>query len=160
MPEQSPPKRSRAIVLILLAAGLLVTSWLFSQQKETDIILITFPDGTVLETEVADTPEKIFFGLAFRDALPPDTGMLYIFETTDRHKAQTKGFRFPVDMIWVDESRHIVSVQEAIPPCTTDSCPSYGPEQGKVRYLIEVQAGYVKSKKIEAGAELKYTLRL
>jgi len=155
------PKRFRIVILIILALGLLTASWfLTDQQQEGHTILVTFPNGKVLEAEVADTPEKLLFGLAFREGLPPDAGMLYIFETSDLHRVKTKGFRIPVDMIWADESRHVAQVIENVPPCPQDPCPYYGPPPEKVRYLIQTAAGFVKLEQVVPGVELKFTLRL
>lgn len=129
-------------------------------RKETDIILVTFPNGTQLEAEVADTPEKIFFGLAFREGLPPGGAILYIFDTSDRHRVRTKGFQMPVDMIWADESKHIVYVVRDAAPCRNDPCPFYGPPPENARYVIETAAGFAAEQHIEPGMELKFTLRL
>src|SRR5574341_281171 len=135
VPSQSPPKRSRIYLLIAVALLLVVGSWLLTNQKDSETIIVTFPSGKQLDAEVADTPEKLLFGLAFREGLPPDSGMLYIFETSDRHRVRTKGFRFPVDMVWADESRHVVYLVEGAEPCQQDPCPLYGPPPEKVRYL-------------------------
>jgi uncharacterized membrane protein (UPF0127 family) len=160
-PPVQAPKRVRIVILIVLALGLITASWfLTDQQNETHTILVTFPSGTVLEAEVADTPEKLLFGLAFREGLPPEAGMLYIFDTTDRHRVRTKGFRFPVDMIWADESRHVVQVIEGAPPCPQDPCPYFGPPPEKVRYLIQTAAGFAAKEQVAPGVELKFTLRL
>ena len=109
---------------------------------------------------VADTPEKLLFGMAFQDALPPNGGMIYIFESTGPHRVTTKEYRFPVDMIWVDESRHILSVDENVPPCKLETCPWHGSTSPSVRYLIQTIAGFVKEAGVEVGGELKYTLRM
>lgn len=165
MSESSAPpagarKRGRIVLLIVLALGLITASWFLTDQPETHTILVTFPSGTVLEAEVADTPEKLLFGLAFREELPPREGMLYIFETTDRHRVKTRGFRIPVDMIWADESRHVVHIIESAPPCPQEPCPYYGPPPEKVRYLIQAAAGFAAKEHLASGAELKFTLRL
>ncbi len=131
-----------------------------TNQKDSDTIIVTFPSGTQIETEVADTPEKIFFGLAFREGLPPNAGMLYIFEASDRHRMQTKGFKIPVDMIWADESRHIVHAIGHVEPCEKDPCPSYGPPPENARYVIETAAGFIAQEHVESGMELKFTLRM
>jgi uncharacterized protein len=131
-----------------------------TSQKDSDTIIVTFPSGMQLETEVADTPEKIFFGLAFREELPPNSGMLYIFETSDRHRMQTKGFKIPVDMIWADESRHIVHIVANVEPCEKDPCSSYGPPPENARYVIEAAAGFIAQEHVEPGMELKFTLRM
>jgi hypothetical protein len=158
-PQEGKPDRRRIVLLILLAVGVLTASWFLTSPREADTIIVTFPGGATVETEVADTPEKLLFGLAFRDALPPASGMLYIFETSDRHKVWTKGFRFPVDMIWADESRHVVHLREHVVPCEKDPCPSYAPPEN-ARYLIETEAGFIGKEKLALGAELKFTLKL
>ncbi|WP_447974895.1 DUF192 domain-containing protein [Nitrospira sp. Kam-Ns4a] len=159
-PAGGPPKRSRVFVLIILALVLLTGSFFLTNRKDTDTIIVTFPSGTEIEAEVADTPEKLLFGLAFRDGLPPNGGMLYIFETSDRHRLRTKGFRISVDMIWVDESRHIVHLVEHADPCPQDPCPQYGPPPENARYVIQTAAGFIKREGLAPGRELKFTLRL
>lgn len=156
----SAPKRSRVIVLILLSVLLLTGSWFLLNPKGSDTIIVTFPNGRTIEAEVADTPEKLLFGLAFREALPPDSGMLYIFETSDRHRVRTKGFTFPVDIIWADESRHIVHLIGGAVPCASDPCPFYGPPPENARYVIETPAGFLAEEQVAPGMELKFTLRL
>jgi uncharacterized membrane protein (UPF0127 family) len=153
-------KKKRIITMILLAVLLMGVSILLIPRDEAKTIIVTFPNGTKIEVEVADTPEKLLFGLAFREALPSNGGMIYIFEATGPHRVTTKEYRFPVDMIWVDESRHIVSMAENIPPCRQETCPWHGSPSEGVRYLIQTQAGFIQRQGLTVGGELKYTLRL
>jgi len=158
-PSETPPTRTRAVVLVVLAAVLLGGVLMFSGDRE-ETIIVTFPSGTAIEAEVADTPEKLLFGLAFRESLPPDTGMLYIFDTSDRHRIWTKGFLVPVDVIWADESRHVVHLVERAEPCDKDPCPAYGPPPENARYVLETEAGFIKRENLSPGVELKFTLKL
>lgn len=160
MEPTSPPRRSRIVVLIMLTGLLLAGSWFLTSQKDSDTIIVTFPSGKQIETEVADTPEKLLFGLAFREALPRDSGMLYIFTTSDRHRMWTKGFKFPVDIIWADESRHVVHLVGGAEPCLHDPCPFYGPPPENALYVIETSAGFLAQESLSPGMELKFTLRL
>jgi uncharacterized membrane protein (UPF0127 family) len=153
-------RRGRVVVLIGMSILLLVGSWYLSNPKDTEIIMVTFPTGKQIDTEVADTPEKLLFGLAFREGLPPDGGMLYIFETSDRHRVRTKGFKIPVDIIWADESRHIVHLVENAQPCSNDPCPLYGPPPENARYVIETDAGFIQRERLATGMELKFTLKV
>jgi uncharacterized membrane protein (UPF0127 family) len=159
-PVSADQKKKRIIMMILLAVLLMSVSMFLVQREETKTIIIAFPNGVEIEAEVADTPEKLLFGMAFQDALPPNGGMIYIFESTGPHRVTTKEYRFPVDMIWVDESRHILSVDENVPPCKLETCPWHGSTSPSVRYLIQTTAGFVKEAGVEAGGELKYTLRM
>jgi uncharacterized membrane protein (UPF0127 family) len=153
-------RKNRIITLLLLAVLVISISVFLVERKESSIIVVTFSNGTRLETEVADTPEKLLFGLAFRETLPQNGGMLYIFEAAGRHRVTTKAYRFPVDMIWIDESHHVVHLMENAGPCTTDPCPWYGPPPDAVRYLIQTEAGFIRRQGIEVGEELKYALRM
>jgi len=159
-PSDREQKKNRIITLILLAILLMSISTFLMQRDDSKTIIVTFPNGTTLETEVADTPEKLLFGLAFQEALPPDGGMIYIFEATGPHRVTTKAYRFPIDMMWVDESHHIVSIAENVAPCRQESCAWHGSTPEAVRYLIQTEAGFVKRKGIAIGEELKFTLRM
>ncbi len=147
-------------MMVLLAVLLMSVSMFLVQRDDAKTIIVAFPNGTEIEAEVADTPEKLLFGMAFQETLPPNGGMIYIFESTGSHRVTTKEYRFPIDMIWVDESRHIVSITENVPPCRQETCPWHGSTSSAVRYLIQAAAGFAKQAGLEVGGELKYTLRL
>ncbi len=153
-------KKKRIITMILLAVLLMSVSLFLVERKESSIIVVTFPSGVQLEAEVADTPEKLLFGLAFRDGLPPDAGMLYIFEENGLHRVRTKEYRFPVDIVWVDESHHVVHLLEHADPCSKDPCPFYGPPPEAARYVLQAPAGFIKKAGVGKGDELKYVLRM
>lgn len=155
-------KKKRIITLALMAIFLMSASYFLIDRKDETIIVVSFPNGPVLETEVADTPEKLLFGLAFRETLPAGSGMLYIFESTGQNHIWTKAYRFPVDIIWIDESHHIVGLKEDVAPCLEreDDCPKYNSFPEVVRYAIQTEAGFIKREGITVGLELKYTLRM
>lgn len=158
--SKSPPSKKRIIFLILMALLLISGALLFNSPNQTEVIEVAFPNGAKLKAEVADTPEKLLFGLAFREYLPENEGLLFIFETSAPHKVWTKGFRFPVDLIWVDESKHVVYLIEDAVPCPQDPCPWYGPPPENARYLIETNGGFIKREGVASGNELKFTLRM
>ena len=78
-------KKKRIVTLALMAIFLMSASYFLIERKEETIIIVSFPNGREIETEVADTPEKLLVGLAFREALPANSGMLYIFESTGQN---------------------------------------------------------------------------
>jgi uncharacterized membrane protein (UPF0127 family) len=153
-------KKKRIVTLALMAVFLMSASYFLIDRKEETIIIVSFPNGREIEAEVADTPEKLLVGLAFRETLPVNSGLLYIFESTGQNHLWTKAYRFPVDMIWVDESHHIVGLKENVAPCLEDDCPKYSSSPEAVRYAIQTEAGFIKREGITVGQELKYTLRM
>ena len=159
-PPTSGPKGRRAVLMIALALLLITASVFLTGRQDPGTFIVTFPSGTELITDVADTPEKIFFGLAFRDHLPEDRGMVYIFDSSDRHRLTTKGFMVPVDMIWLDESKYVVHTVTGAEPCDERVCPQFGPPPENARYVVQTVAGFVETEGIKPGDVLKFTLRL
>ena len=150
--------KKRIFFLIIMALLLISGALLFNSPGQTQTIKVTFPGGAVLKSEVADTPEKLLFGLAFRESLPRNEAMLYIFGESGPHRVWTKEFQFPVDLIWVDESKIVVHMVEDAPPCLDGKCTWYGPPPKDARYVIETNSGFVKQNGIGIGDQLKFTL--
>ncbi len=156
----STPNRKRILFLVLMSLLLISGAMLFNTPKETEIIEVRFPSGTRLQAEVAETPEKLLFGLAFRETLPENHGMLLLFEKSGLHKVWTKQYQFNVDLIWVNESKHVVHIVETAVPCANDPCKWYGPPPERARYLIEANGGFVARSQVSVGHELVFALRL
>ncbi len=158
--REKPLNKKRIIFLALMALMLISGAMLFNTPKQSEVIEVRFPSGAKLQAEVADTPEKLLFGLAFRESLPEDGGMIFLFEKSGLHKVWTKGFQFPVDVIWVDESKQIIHVKEAAQPCITDPCVWHGPPPENARYVIEANVGFAERAEAIVGTELIFALRM
>ena len=141
---------------VLLMAG----SYFMTGNQGSESLLVTFPSGAHLHGEVADSPLMLHTGLAFRDSLTSDWGLLRIYERADFHRINTRQYRFPVDLIWLDEAKRVLLIVEDAKPCLEQMCPDYGPPPEKARYVIETHAGFVRQERLALGAELRFTLRL
>lgn len=117
---------------------------------------ITFPGGVQLKAEVADTPKTRSIGLMFREHLPKDRGMLFIFQAAARHRFWMKNCKFPIDIIWLNEHREIIYISENTPPCKSDPCPSYGPTKDKALYVLEVASGLTRKEKLKKGMIIRF----
>lgn len=158
--REKPLNKKRIIFLALMALLLISGALLFNTPKRSEVIEVRFPSGAKLQAEVADTPEKLLFGLAFRESLPENRGMIFLFEKSGLHKVWTKGFQFPVDVIWVDESKQIIHVEEAAQPCIEDPCLWHGPPPENARYVIEANVGFVQRAEAVVGTDLIFALRM
>ncbi len=154
---QDGTNKKRILFLLLMALMLISGSLLFNSPGQTQVINVKFPSGTFLKSEVADTPEKLLFGLAFRPSLPAGEAMLNIYGESAPHRIWTKEFQFPVDIIWVDESKFVVHVERKVPPCSDDPCPRYGPPND-ARYILTANAGVIDQANIAVDDQLKFTL--
>jgi uncharacterized protein len=152
---------ARIGMLALLALGMLMAgSFFMSSDRGPEAIVVSFPSGARMQMEVADTPLMLHAGLAFRDSLSPGWGMLFIYERPDFHRVVTRQYRFPVDLVWLDEAKRVVLVAENALPCQEDTCPSYGPPPEKALYVIATPAGFVQYEHLVEGAGLRFALQL
>lgn len=157
--KPSAPNKKRILFLLLMSLLLISGALLFNAPQKTEIIEVRFPYGATLQAEVADTPEKLLFGLAFRETLRNDHGMIFLFDQSDFHKVWTKQYQFNVDLMWVDESRRVVHVVETAVPCVKDPCEWYGPPPERARYVIAAMSGFVGRAQVSVGNELVFALR-
>jgi uncharacterized membrane protein (UPF0127 family) len=72
----------------------------------------------------------------FRETLPDDAGMLFLFDHSDTYSFRMKNTLIPLDMLRLSPDLQIVDIQEA-QPCTADPCPSYLP-QAQAQYVLEL----------------------
>lgn len=104
-----------------------------------------------LVIEVADTEEKRIKGLSGRESLPPDTGMLFIFQEKQKHNFWMKDMNFDIDIVWFNEYGEVVYFVEKASP---ESYPKLlGPTQ-ESRFVLEVPAGYIREKGLKLGDKI------
>jgi hypothetical protein len=105
--------------------------------------------------EVADDDAERAQGLMFRDTMEQDRGMLFIHRRQERLAYWMKNTRIPLDILYFDEERKLVSQQRDVPPCSLgDRCRTY-PSEGPARYVLELNAGQAARLKLENGTQLK-----
>jgi len=106
--------------------------------------------------EVADDDAERARGLMFRDQLAADHGMLFIHDREEPQAYWMKNTRIPLDILYFDDNRRLVSQQRDVPPCSLgDNCPPY-PSDAPARYVLELNAGEAARLKLEPGSELRF----
>jgi len=96
--------------------------------------------GKRFDIEIADNQEARVRGLMFRDSMPADHGMLFVFESSYVQTFWMKNTRIPLDILYFDSTYKLVSVQERVPPCRSDPCAQY-PSTGPAQYVLELNSG-------------------
>lgn len=121
------------------------------------MIPLTLPSGRILQVEVMVRDEDRARGLMFRPSLPQDRGMLFLFSELDHHGIWMKNCRFPIDILWLDEQRRVVHVEQSVPPCKADPCPVYTPLR-QAAFVVEINAGQARLEKATIGSVLQFTV--
>lgn len=111
--------------------------------------------STSIRVEVAQTSEELQQGLQYRDSLPKDQGMLFVFPENVQAMFWMKNTLFPIDIIWFDQAKRIVHIEKNVPPCLQEKCPTYGPSD-PVLYVLEVNAGFTNANDIAIGDQATF----
>ncbi len=122
-----------------------------------EYIQVFLPCGEVIYAELAVTDQERQKGLMFREGINPDQGMLFVFEREGIHSFWMKNMKFSIDIIWVDRDKRIVHIEENVPPCKTEDCPSYAPEVFS-KYVLEIKGGFSKEYGLELYDRLEFIL--
>jgi uncharacterized membrane protein (UPF0127 family) len=112
--------------------------------------------GQRYSVEIADDDAERARGLMFRDSMDADHGMLFIHDREEPQAYWMKNTRIPLDILYFDNQRKLVTQQRDVPPCSLgDQCPPY-PSEAPARYVLELNAGEAARLKLEPGAELQF----
>jgi uncharacterized membrane protein (UPF0127 family) len=160
------------LVIVLLFGGLLSTGILnFSKNSDEPILenstdnssvaepqfkkegeLIFLKNQEKLTIEIADNEAETTQGLMYRRTMPDSCGMVFIFPDSQPRNFWMKNTYLPLDILFLDESKKIVTIQANRTPFSEEQISSF--EDAK--YVLEVNAGYCKRKGIEKGDVVKW----
>lgn len=117
---------------------------------------VTFLDPTgqplaSVSVEIADDQQAIRKGLMYRRSLPPQAGMLFVYEDERPRSFWMKNTTISLDMIFAAQSGEIVTIVEKTEPMSLRSCRSVSP----ARFVVEVNAGFCEKYGIKAGDIMK-----
>ena len=109
-------------------------------------------DGHRFQIEIAADEASRERGLMFRESMPSDHGMLFVFDDAQVRTFWMKNTHIPLDILYFDQNYKLVSVQRRVPPCLNsgNNCPGY-PSEGEARYALELNAGMADKFGVKAG---------
>ncbi|WP_449446476.1 DUF192 domain-containing protein [Thermomonas brevis] len=112
--------------------------------------------GQRYKVELAKDDAERARGLMFRDTMEQDHGMLFIHDAQEPQAYWMKNTKIPLDILYFDNDRKLVSQQRDVPPCSLgDACPPY-PSNAPARYVLELNAGQAEKLKLQDGATLTF----
>jgi len=104
------------------------------------------------EVELATSAEQRALGLMNRDALAPDAGMLFVFETVREVSFWMKDTRIPLDLLFIDAAGMIVHIAAKATPYSTAPIPSRAP----VKAVLEIAGGRAAELGIAVGDRVRH----
>ena len=144
-------RRGCCLVILLFVAAVCVGQTRF---KSGSLTINTKFDNLSYRVEVADTRRLKSIGLMYRSSLPADQGMLLLNQKPRQLNVWMKNTFIPLDIIYIDTDGHIVKIVENAQPESTAVMPS----DGKVKAVLELNAGQVQKRDIAVGDRVTYRL--
>ncbi len=135
--------------LIILIVVLTVLIMIFYFNNTTRLPQVCFNEKCFF-VEIVDESAERALGLMNREYLAPDSGMIFIFENEGSYPFWMKNTLISLDMIWLNSKKEIVYIFENAQPCTANPCPIISHE-GSALFVVELNAGTVREKKIQVG---------
>ncbi|MEO1032019.1 MAG: DUF192 domain-containing protein [Bacteroidota bacterium] len=105
-----------------------------------------------LDIEIADNDYETQTGLMYRTELGIQQGMLFIFPDVQMRSFYMKNTKIPLDIIYIDEDKRIVSFQKNAKPFDERSLPSEVP----AKYVLEINAGLSDEWQLEVGDKIDF----
>lgn len=139
--------------LLALLSALLVTvsgpTW-SRDEPQRNLPRVTLTAGMhLIQAQVAATPEQRSIGLMFRQDMPANEGMIFVFEEPAGQCFWMKNTLLPLTAAFVSDDGTIVNLAD-MKPQTEDSHCSAKP----VRYVLEMNQGWFAKRGLKAGARL------
>ena len=150
--------------LIIIAVILLLIINPFSKKESTDTEYmfkkegeLTFTDsiGTVktkIDIEIASSEFDRQLGLMFRKHMEDKDGMLFIFTSEEMQSFWMRNTYIPLDMIFVNSAKKIVTIHRNTQTLSDQSYPSAAP----AIYVIEVNGGFCSAHNINEGDRINF----
>ena len=146
--------RSEARILLLALCLILGLSACHPQNSDSSpfglrVVQLKIADSTLF-AEVADTPQTSANGLMFRDSLPEDHGMLFVFEKPETASFWMRNTKIPLSIAYIDSAGEILEIESLKP---LDETP-VASASSKVAFALEVNEGWFKRNGVSPGATI------
>ncbi|MEE9585406.1 MAG: DUF192 domain-containing protein [Nitrososphaerales archaeon] len=121
---------------------------------DTNFVIV---GGKVIAVEIADEPDEMRRGLMFREPLPKDHGMLFVFDRAGVYSFWMKNVEFNLDIIWINDEGIVAHIERNVPPCN-ETCPSYRNDD-PAKYVLEVNSGFADNIDLDEGSFIEIMVK-
>lgn len=154
----SPRKTKSVLKQLLVVAPLLVALfgawWLLGAEEAPGTAQEQLVLADVrIDIKKAETPEERYLGLSDHTHLPPNSGMLFVYEEPGFYEFTMRDMDFALDIIWLDQNMQVVNIAHEVPP---DTYPQTFGTDSVAQYVLEVPAGFSQQHSIEPGVTAQW----
>ncbi len=107
--------------------------------------------GVTLTVEVADDPLERSQGLMYRESLPEDRGMLFVYPDEEPRAFWMKNTTIPLSIAFADAEGVIIGIMDMAPDDGRTRYRSSGPAM----YALEVNRGWFQRHAVKAGDKIR-----
>jgi uncharacterized membrane protein (UPF0127 family) len=115
-----------------------------------------------LDLELARTPEEHQLGLMFREFLPPDNGMLFVYKSQAREAYWMFNTLIPLSIAFIDRDGTIVDIQDMArlndPSNVQEASLTSYPPAAAYWYSLEVNQGWFVQHGVGVGQQFVFCL--
>lgn len=139
-----------------------------SSKKETQVVVEFKKEGKLsikkadsdsivktLDIEIAESDYDIQTGLMYRTKLEAHQGMLFIFPDEQMRSFYMKNTKIPLDIIYINADKTIISVQKNAQPFNEAPLPSKSP----AKYVLEIYGGLYDDWTLEVGDFIDFEIQ-
>jgi uncharacterized membrane protein (UPF0127 family) len=136
----------KRLLLFLLIIAVFLPS--VSSALETTTIGV----GSVkLVVEVADDPLERSLGLMYRESLPEERGMLFVYPDEQPRAFWMKNTLIPLSIAFADAKGSIIAIMDMAP----DDGRTHYRSPGPAMYALEVNQGWFQRNGVKVGSEIR-----
>ncbi|HCQ16122.1 MAG TPA: DUF192 domain-containing protein [Cryomorphaceae bacterium] len=123
-------------------------------RDEGDLVLVSGEGDRVktIDIELANTPEKIQYGMMYRKSMEEDEGMLFFMGEERPQSFWMKNTYVSLDILFINSAGEVVSIQKNAEPLSEKSLPS----EGNASMVLEVKGGFSDRYGLKKGDRIYY----
>ena len=99
-----------------------------------------------VSVEIADNGDERAMGLMYRDHLPAEQGMLFVYDRAEPRSFWMKNTRIPLSIAFIDASGVIIQISDMMPMDTRST-----PCEGAAQFALETNQGWFSQKGVKVG---------
>ena len=144
--------RKNILIIVLIFIFAAVAGYFFVRffYGNDDLVSLKINDR-VFKTEIVSDKDAMAKGLGGKDSICSQCAMLFQFEIPGKYAFWMKDMKFPIDIIWINDSK-IVFIEKNVSPSKMDTMiPSQEADQ-----VLEINGGKVDKFDIKIGDEVQF----